>query len=161
MRKLALLCFFLLVPLPLFADAECENQCGIDYWTCSDNCGAFGGALCESQCSDGFNSCIGRCNACPTTRDYTVTTLVSKTASGRNGCFTDFNFNTGAFTYKEYLEKDKRTTYRETTACNGTKTTTVLSTTNETYYCWTKNCVGIGNCCSNPGSPAGLRACAF
>ena len=66
MRKLLSLAFVcvlaILAASPLWAGPDpCEEQCNIDYWTCSDNCGPFGGPLCEEQCVLGWYACLGRC----------------------------------------------------------------------------------------------------
>lgn len=52
--------------------------------------------------------------------------------------------------YYEYFTKERRDNYRETTQCNGTKSTQLLSSTNITYNCWVRGNLGSDSC----GSPA-------
>lgn len=142
---------FLLTSVPARAsNPECEEQCNLDYWTCSDTCGPFGGALCEQQCVDAQNACLHHCTQCPSTRDYSQATFLGATATGRNGCFEDLADFTGGQRYAEYFYRQRITTYRETTSCDGSKTTVVLSTFDNNFYCWVRD--PIASC-----SPYGLN----
>lgn len=156
MRKFLFLIVLLLgAPFAWASNPECEEQCNLDYWTCSDNCGPFGGALCEQQCVDTQNSCLAHCTTCPSTRDYTTTTPLGATATGRSGCYEDLYDFIGGQRYAEYFYRQRITTYRETTSCNGTKTTTVLSTYDNNFYCWVRD--PIASC--SPYALNFLRRC--
>jgi hypothetical protein len=155
MGKYLLLLIVLSGANSLWADQACEEQCNLDYWACSDNCGAFGGALCEQQCVNAQNSCLQHCNQCPSTRDYTTRTILNNQATGRNGCYEDHMYFYSGKRYAEYSTTQRLDNYRETTACNGTKTTTLLSSTTSSYKCWARD--AIASC--SPYSPNFLRIC--
>ena len=135
---------------PVAADPECENQCSENYWACSDACGPFGGAACEQQCSDTVNQCLYNCTQCPSTRDYTTRTILSRQYTGRNGCYQDHIYLNGGRRYYEHYTQERRDNYRETTQCNGTKSTQLLSTNTLNYYCWVRGNTSSDSC----GSPA-------
>jgi hypothetical protein len=148
MRKLSLflfLCLFGAVDA-LLADAACDEQCSADYWTCSDNCGPFGGSLCEQQCSDALSVCLYHCGQCPSTRDYSTTTVLSRSYTNRNGCYQDHLYLSGGRRYYEYYTKERKNNYRETTQCNGSKSTQLLSSSTYNYYCWVRGNTGADAC---------------
>lgn len=139
MRKYLFVLAILLISTPLQADPACEEECNLNYWSCSDNCGPFGGALCEQQCVDAQNACLAHCSNCPSTREYTTSTITGRQATGRNGCYEDHIYFYSGKRYLEYLTSERRDTYRETTNCDGTKTTTLIGTGTISYYCWARD----------------------
>ncbi len=160
MRKHVVVAIFaFLASSPLWADAACEEQCGLDYWTCSDNCGAFGGALCEQQCVDAYNSCIHRCRSCPSTRDYSTSIMLSKQLTQPYKCLEEYANAGRGYRFDEYYVRYKVTNYRETTNCDGTKTTVVLSSYNTAGSCW-KQVTFPNNTCS-PYSSVAYPPCGF
>jgi hypothetical protein len=142
-----------LIPQTSFAGA-CEDQCYTDYWTCSDNCGAFGGALCEQQCTDALNGCLSVCPRCPTTRDYTVASVVSSQLTGRTACLQS---PVTGYPYQEYNRLIHFVQYRETTACNGTKTTAQISDWYAYRQCWQQS--SIFSCSPTIGSAFSYTLC--
>lgn len=139
MRKLLLAFVMVLVCAPAFADPACQDQCNLDYWTCSDNCGAFGGALCEQNCVNAHNSCTSWCSQCPKTRDYSTTTILSSTHTGSKQCIRESDFANNGYKFWQYFVQYRVTNYREVTNCDYSKTTTVLSTQDGSTYCWEKS----------------------
>lgn len=144
--------------LPAKADAACVEECGLTYWACSDNCGAFGGALCEQNCTDAYNACVNQCSQCPTYRDYSTLQYINKTDTNSTTCVknTAINDATG-YIYKIFTTHFLRYNWRETTQCNGTKSTQLLSTAPVDGTCYFKK-AGSNNLCS-PFSTTALTAC--
>ncbi len=124
--------------LPAEADAACVDECGLTYWACSDNCGAFGGALCEQNCTDAYNACVNQCSQCPTYRNYSTEQYINKTEKPAK-CIKNRQINdaTGYF-YREFTTHYLRYNWRETTQCNGTKSTQLLSTVPFDGLCYLK-----------------------
>lgn len=104
-----------------------------------------------------FANCSNHCQSCPSTRDYTTRTILSRQYTNRYGCFQDHIYLSGGKRYYEHYTKERRDNYRETTQCDGTKSTQLLSSTNLNYYCWVRGNLGSDSC----GSPAPnyLRIC--
>ncbi len=104
------------------ADQACEDQCWLtwdscycgDYWSCA-------------ACDDQRDQCLQACALCPSTRDYSTTTVLSRSYTNRNGCFQDHLYLGGGRRYYEYYTRERTNIYRETTQCNGTKSTQLLS----------------------------------
>ena len=135
----------------VLADEACNQECYdnyhacpcFDYWSCA-------------SCDEQITNCLNYCSTCPSTRNYTTTTVVSRQSTGRNGCYEDhISLNSGK-RYAEYFTTQRLDTYRETTACNGTRTTTLLSSTSSSYYCWVRDPIAS---CSPFVTPNFLRIC--
>jgi hypothetical protein len=133
------------------ADEACNQQCWANYYDCP----CFDYWSC-AYCDDQINSCLSYCSTCPSTRNYTTTTVVSRQSTGRNGCYEDHIYLNVGRRYAEYFTTQRLDTYRETTNCNGTKTTTLLSSTNSSYYCWVRDAIAS---CSPFVTPNFLRIC--
>ena len=140
MRKYLFVVLVSLVATPLWAgDPACEEQCNLDYWTCSDTCGPFGGALCEQQCVDAQNACLRTCELCPFIRNYSTTTLLSSQQTGARQCMEDYLDPGDGAWYWQYFIRYRVTNYRETTNCDGSKTTVVLSSYTSSAYCYNRS----------------------
>jgi len=123
-------------------DPACVNDCWSEYYDCVDYCENRGGPG-EEDCIDHcysnriscINACPEECNG-PTTRDYSDTVIIGFLYGGPTYCLT-WSFWNYYFDYG--LLQLKTTTYRETTYCDGTKTTVVLGITYSSYYCWLRS----------------------
>jgi hypothetical protein len=131
------------------ADAACENDCWTQWYACEDSCGPGGDYWCHDTCDQARDQCLTSCANCPITRDYTTRTILSRQYTNRNGCYQDHLYFTGGRRYYEYYTKERRDNYRETTQCNGTKSTQLLSSTTLNYYCWVRGNTS-GDSCSSP-----------
>jgi len=137
---------------PIFGQAQdpvCVDGCWSEYYDCLDYCDAIGGPgeeECTDHCKFNRNSCLDNCpEVCtgPTTRDYSDTVVAGFQYTGPSRCLTWLFYNY----YFDYgLLTLKTTTYRETTYCDGSKTTVVLSVSYSSYYCWLRSYQG----CSYP-----------
>jgi hypothetical protein len=143
MKKSLLLVLWCLagLSLPLNADQACEDQCYQDYY----NCPCFDYWSCAA-CDNQINQCLSYCASCPSNRDYTTSTITGTQATGRNGCYEDHIYFNSGKRYAEYRVTERRDTYRETTNCDGTKTTTLIGTGSISYYCWARDPIAS---CSN------------
>jgi hypothetical protein len=130
-----------------FADAACENACTDAWDQCVQNCGTD--YWCWLNCDQLNEWCHTDCASCPSTRDYSTTTILSRSYTNRNGCFQDHLYLGGGRRYYEYFTKERKNNYRETTQCNGTKSTQLLSSSTYNYYCWTRGNT-LSDACSNP-----------
>ncbi len=112
------------------ADEACVNDCIDQRNYCDSQCGDY---WCYELCEQQYNACYDSCQYCPTTRDYTVITPISRTDQQVTSCIIH---NTSFL----YLEQDNIKVYRETTQCNGSKSTQLLQNYNTSpYYCWATN----------------------
>ncbi len=128
----------------VFADAACENACDTTWQACLNDCGAD--YWCWESCDQANQWCHDHCNSCPSTRDYTTSTILSRTYTNRNGCYQDHLYLNGGRRYYEYLTKERRNNYRETTQCDGSKSTQLLSSSTLNYYCWVRGNTGADAC---------------
>lgn len=135
---------FGLLSSPVAAQNECQQSCGTQYDVCSASCGGMYG--CEESCQNQLDSCWAACPPCPTTRDYSTITVLSRTYTNRNGCYQDHLYLTGGRRYYEYYTKERKNTYRETTQCDGSKSTQLLSSSTYNYYCWVRGNTGSDSC---------------
>lgn len=129
------------------ASYTCEEICELEFDDCRDNCG--GDTSCELWCQDQYVDCWNRCSPnCPTTRDYTVTQILGDTQfyPPTSRCLDDIVYAGLARLYYKYERDLKRTTYRETTACDGSQTTQVIGVAYVTDVCWKR----ISVSCSSP-----------
>ncbi|MDY7094211.1 MAG: hypothetical protein SX243_14670 [Acidobacteriota bacterium] len=133
-----------------YAPSTCEGYCAQDLLQCQIVCN--GNAACEQQCTDIYDDCIAGCEPCsgPTVRTYTVTTLVSQTYLGVTQCLKDF-YQPSSKRWYDYLQiQKKHTTYRETTQCDGSQSTVVVSVSYTTTNCW--NVVSFSSCSIDQGT---------
>jgi hypothetical protein len=135
------------------ADQACIDQCWADY----DNCPCYDYSSCN-QCDTMRQSCLNQCSQCPSTRDYSTTTILSSQQTGQTRCFEEFFGANHGYRFFEYLKTYSTTNYRETTQCNGTKTTTVLSTSTGQGLCWQKSPF-LNDRCSPYQSTLGYGMC--
>lgn len=136
MKKLLLALVMMLVSAPVFAaDPACVSACQANYDYCVAQCGSFGTFWCYDDCDTQYFACYEPCTFCPSTRDYSTTTILSSQHTGLKLCLEESPFANSGFKFWEYFIRYRVTNYRETTQCNGTKTTTVLSTTDHQTYC--------------------------
>ena len=132
------------------ADQACENQCLDEWYTCTADCGSGGSYWCYDACDQHRDQCIASCANCPSTRDYITRTVVSRQYTNRYGCFQDHLYLSGGRRYYEHYTTERHDSYRETTQCDGTKSTQLLWSNNFNYYCWVRGNLGSDSC----GSPA-------
>jgi hypothetical protein len=139
-----------------YAPSTCEGYCAQDLLQCEIGCN--GNAACEQQCNYIYADCIAGCAPCPgpTIRDYSVSTLVSQNFLGISECLRDFYPPYASQWHSKFQLQYKDTTYRETTQCDGSKTTVVLSVSYSYSVCWNPSFVP----CSNYQGTA-LPLCVF
>ena len=121
------------------ADPVCVSGCQANYDSCVAECGSFGTFWCYDDCDNQYNTCYYGCTLCPSTRDYSTTTVLSQQHTGLKLCLEESPFANYGFKFWEYLIRYRVTNYRETTQCDGTKTTTVLSTSDNQTFCMEKS----------------------
>jgi hypothetical protein len=147
---------------PLAADAACDNDCWAQWDSCCYNCGGGGTYWCYDNCDQVRDQCLQICSTCPSTRDYTTTTVVNQSLSFPNaGCYWHPNiYPAAARQFDLWTHRYRYDNYRETTACNGSKTTQLLSTSYSAYtYCMRPTFVTCVN--PQPFSHAGFPLCPF
>lgn len=131
----------ILFPNSLFAgvypDPACEQECDAQAQSCYyEDCDQRGDC---SYCWDNYDWCVSYCPLIceepKSVRDYTKVVLLNvqlhyTTACLKNGGSSKVH---NKFTYQQRVD-----TYRETTHCNGTKTTTLLSSGSPSgqLVCW-------------------------
>lgn len=106
---------------------EQRDSCYLD--RCEPQVGGCG--FCETY----YESCVNSCPKCPTTRDYSTTTVTGQTFFSPTACFYGFALAEGRrheFSYRTLRSRF----WRETTNCDGSKTTVLLNTVNWAEYCW-------------------------
>ena len=145
-----------------FAAAQspaCVQQCGQAQLACESDCvpETF---ECLDYCSGEYDGCVAACPATctgPTVRDYNELTPVSFTYLGPTRCY-DHPLTHRILWDRGRLQQ-KITRYRETTQCNGTVTTVVLSTHFPApLTCWAKG-VPIRSCSPAAGSALNILVC--
>src|SRR5829696_4579965 len=114
-RTLLFVALILMTAQVVSADEACSQQCWLDY----DNCPCNDYWSCNT-CDERRDSCLNYCSTCPSTRNYTTTTILSRQATGRNGCYEDHIYFHSGRRYAEYLTTQRLDTYQETTACDRT-----------------------------------------
>jgi len=130
-------------------DPACESQCLTTYYACSDQCAQYGGAVygCDESCQNSLDSCIHYCPTCPRSRSYSRDFLTGYlTIPGTTACLSE---STASVLRPRIRQKVtpvyQRVTYRETTQCNGSVTTTETGRQNISgAQCWTA--LGSQNC---------------
>lgn len=128
------------------ADVACEQSCNLTHEQCTQECGSGGTYWCFEACDQQRDTCWNNCQLCPSSRDYTTSTILSRTYTNRNGCYQDHLYLNGGRRYYEYLTKERRNNYRETTQCDGSKSTQLLSSSTYNYYCWVRGNTGADAC---------------
>lgn len=118
------------------ATLTCEDVCWLYYDQCESGCGTPPAEECLQRCDASLESCLEGCPVCPSTRDYTVVVPFSETYLGPTQCRENYlSFGSGRL-YDRINRTDKATLYRETTYCDGSKTTVVVSVSYPSYVCW-------------------------
>ena len=126
---------FLLAGQVALADQACTDQCWQTWDDCAHNCGDFWS--CDA-CDQQRDQCLNYCASCPSTRDYSTTVLLSAQQQPFTVCVEDYPNAHYGCRFTKYNTQYRRTNYRETTNCDGTKTTTVLSSSTFPGVCVTK-----------------------
>jgi hypothetical protein len=148
---------FLLACQVASADQACTDQCWLTWDDCSANCGDWWSC---NACDEQRDQCLAYCDSCPHTRDYSVTTLLSAQQTGARQCMEEYAFAGHGFWFYQYFAQYRVTNYRDTTACDGTTTTTVLSSSTYSSYCLKKSPFFHDYC--SPYSPyIGGLVCGF
>lgn len=142
----------------LSASAQtCEEQCTNDRYACDAGCTTY---WCYDECDQAYNGCVINCQPCqPSTRDYSTYTINSYTFTGQIRCLEEYLGARRGYRFYEYLYKYTTKNYRETTQCDGTKTTVLLSTSTGQGFCWEKSPYA-GDSCSPYSSRAGYGFCS-
>ncbi|MCB1056500.1 MAG: hypothetical protein KDD11_13440 [Acidobacteria bacterium] len=128
---------------PLFAPlTTCQLDCESEYSACELGCGNF--PSCIDECDSSYSQCLADCSGgggcTPSTRDYTVTTLGMIQYFGQFICQERQPLSGEGLVHEKARQKAKVTFYRETTHCDGTKTTEVLHVSYGPWtYCWAES----------------------
>ncbi len=124
------------VPSPLAADAACEAQCWEEYDACvGPGCASYWHC---AECDERRDQCFAACAAappCPTTRDYSTGQVLSASYYSSFRCM----LGRGVFggVWHQLTDRVVRIRdWRETTNCDGSKTTNLLNTYNRSERCW-------------------------
>lgn len=132
----------------------CQEECAEVHQRCESSCGVPPAEDCLQRCDFDYTQCLNACAApppCPTTREYTVVTTVSATYVGPSRCLEDHLVRFRGRVYDRLYRTDKATRYRETTNCDGTKTTQVIGVSYNSYYCWARSPFSCSPYASNFG----------
>lgn len=127
------------------AHDDCVADCYNTYYACSDPCTDY---ACIQDCQYWFNQCYYGCPpGCPgpSVRNYSTVSLVSSTWYGSD-CYKQPFPDTGNWQYDKYYRVYHVDNYRETTQCDGSKTTELISSYNYGEYCLTKYPYPWGSC---------------
>lgn len=119
------------------AQSSCQDECLATYEACSRDClgGNFYG--CEETCQNNLGICLQTCPSCPTTRTYTQTSILgSQLNFFQEGCFNTRWNNTIPRAFENYTVQYRQQTFRETTACNGSKSTVLIGDSTFSDICW-------------------------
>ncbi len=90
------------------------------------------------ECDQIFQACMDHCANCPYTREYTTVTVLDFQFTGAARCLEDIFQRRRGIRYYEARRTERVTTYREVQQCDGTTSTTVVSSQDRTYYCWAR-----------------------
>lgn len=114
-------------------DPQCVQQCDDERYFCyTEICDPRGS--CEF-CEDAYDSCVLSCPICPTTRQFSTTTVTSQSYLNSSACFQGLTTPNGR--RYQLSSRTLRTRYwREDRSCAGTVTTTLLNTVNWSETCW-------------------------
>jgi hypothetical protein len=140
------------------AHDDCVADCYNNYYACSDPCTDY---ACIQDCQYWFNQCYYGCPpGCsgPSVRNYSTVTLTSSTWSGSD-CYREPFPSTSNWQYDKYYRVYHVNNYRETTQCDGSKTTELVSSYNYGEYCLTR--FTFFGSCSYPwgGNASSFPAC--
>jgi hypothetical protein len=121
----------------VYPDPACEQQCSDDFLFCVNNRCDPRASSCDF-CQTDYERCISVCpQVCQepkNVRDYTITSYVNIQRTQTTACVVDAE---GAKTSYKFNYKLRTDTYRETTHCDNTKTTQLLSSTlSGQLTCW-------------------------
>lgn len=105
----------------------------------------FGASCIEAQCDPRstycpcngyYDSCVASCPECPTTREYSTTTVTGQSYYNSTRCFQGFGTFGEGRTHQLSYRTLRTQTWRETRNCDGSTSTTLLSTSNRSETCW-------------------------
>jgi hypothetical protein len=115
-------------------DPLCVQQCDDERYFCyTEICDPRGS--CEF-CEDNYDSCVLSCPICPTTREYTTVTVLSLSYFNSFRCFQGFG-TFGEGRVHQLISRTLRSRrWREVRQCDGSTTTTLLSTNTWSETCW-------------------------
>jgi hypothetical protein len=149
---LAVLTLQFLSPRSLLAgtqpDPACEQQCHDDYIFCLDYiCDPRGTCTCWNDYVSCVSYCPQICTEPKSVRNYTTVAFVNIQYTQITGCYKGSNGS--ATTHDKITYQQRTNSYRETTHCDGTKTTELLSSTlSGQLTCW-KVHTPLQSCISN------------
>lgn len=111
----------------VYPDPACEQQCHDDYIFCLDYyCDPRGTCTCWTDYQSCVSYCPQICEEPRSVRDYTKTVYINRQITSTTSCF--IGLGAYAKVHNRILYQQRTDTYRETTHCDGTKTTQLLST---------------------------------
>ena len=121
----------------VYPDPACEQQCSDDFLFCVNNRCDPRASSCEF-CQTDYDRCISVCpQVCAepkNVRDYTITSYVNVQRTQATECVQGVS---SATVDNKFYYKIRTDTYRETTHCDNTKTTQLLSSTlSGQLTCW-------------------------
>jgi hypothetical protein len=160
---LAVLTLQFLSPRSLLAgvhpDPVCEQQCHDDYIFCLDYyCDPRGTCSCWTDYQNCVSYCPQVCTEPKSVRTYSLAVAVNRQMYLDQVCL---KFGPSKVIHNKFTYRNRIDTYRETTHCDGSKTTELLSsvTGSQTYTCWLN--VSPTIYCSNAADPLYYPRCPF
>lgn len=129
-------------------DDVCRNDCYSEWWSCVENCQCGGGNFCPITATDGktlppdipdcsfcdqqYDWCVAGCPpppCTPTSTTFQTTELIGLSYGGWQ-CFYDIFYPPSYYGkyYQMVFLQYKVSTYRRTTNCDGSQTTTLIQT---------------------------------
>lgn len=136
----------------LVTSDPCHDDCYDLYDRCTGTgCGVPPDEVCLEQCEYQLLLCLDECDSCPSTRTYTTYEESSKVLLIQYHRCLDNNPLHWKKYYDKYRVTWKKTTYLETTQCNGTKTTEVINVEYPVSPCWYETLVPCTNLDAYPG----------
>lgn len=117
------------------ATDSCVDDCYWYYDRCESSCGTPPAEDCLQRCDSDLQQCLSNCDTCPSERLWTETVLVTSYITGIE-CLPSYPGGSQLEEYYREYRQYKKTTYRETTACDGTVTTEVVGFTYVPGECW-------------------------
>lgn len=120
----------------VYPDPACEQQCNDNYIFCLDYyCDPRGTCTCWTDYQNCVSYCPQICEEPKSYRDYNVVSYENFQTSQTYGCFKPFAQEANTHQKATYQKRTK--TYRETTHCDGSKTTQLINSVLSTpIACW-------------------------
>ena len=107
-------------------DPACEQQCHDDYIFCLDYyCDPRGTCTCWTDYQNCVSYCPQICEEPRSVRDYTKVAYINRQSTNTFACVIH---GASAYQHRKFTYQQRTDTYRETTHCDGTKTTQLIST---------------------------------